>query len=115
MSRDTEAGTVSRSRELFELTRVRVLLFLREPEAVFWVFVFPLVLSAVLGFAYRSKGIEPARVGLLEGAEGDALAAVLAHDEHIQCVRFATHAEAEKKLARAALDVLLEPAASGDA
>lgn len=101
----------SRRGELFELTRVRVLLFLREPEAVFWVFVFPLVLAAVLGFAFRSKGVAPARVGLVDGPGAEALAAVLARDEHVELVRFATDAEATQKLARAALDVVLEPRA----
>jgi ABC-type multidrug transport system permease subunit len=104
---------MSRTREILELTRVRVLLFVREPEALFWVFVFPLVLSAVLGFAFRSKGIEPARVGLVEGAGAEELARVLARDEHVELVRFAERAEAERKLARAALDVLLEPRAGG--
>ncbi|MSR61531.1 MAG: ABC transporter permease [Planctomycetes bacterium] len=104
---------MSRGRELYELTRVRVLLFLREPEALFWVFVFPLVLAGVLGFAFRSKGIEPARVGLLEGPGADELARALASDEHVELVRFVARAEAEKKLARAALDVLLEPQADG--
>lgn len=101
----------SRTREIFELTRVRVLLFLREPEAIFWVFVFPLVLAGVLGFAFRSRGIEPARVGLVEGAGADRLAEVLGKDEHVELVRFAVRAEGQKKLERAAVDVLLEPAA----
>jgi ABC-type multidrug transport system permease subunit len=103
-------GAGPRGRELFELTRVRVLLFVREPEALFWVFVFPLVLSAVLGFAFRSRGIPPARVGLLEGApqEAEALARALARDERIEILRFGQRAEAEKKLARAALDLLVE-------
>src|SRR5262245_27641363 len=99
----------SRSREILELTRVRVVLFLREPEAVFWVFVFPLVLAGVLGFAFRSKGVEPARVGLVEGSGADALATALARDEHIAVSRYATRAEAQRRLVRAALDVVLEP------
>jgi ABC-2 type transport system permease protein len=105
------------ARELYELTRVRVVLFLREPEALFWVFVFPLVLSGVLGFAFRSKGVAPARVGLLAAAgdeRGEALARALARDEHVELVRFTERAEAERKLTRAALDVLLEPQADGE-
>ncbi len=98
-----------RAREVLELTRVRVVLFLREPEALFWVFVFPLVLAGVLGYAFRSRGVEPARVGLVDGAGAEALAEALARDEHIELVRHADRAEAEKKLARAALDVLLAP------
>ena len=57
---------MSRIDEIRELTRVRVLTFLREPEAIFWVFVFPLVLAAVLGFAFRSGGIEPSLIAIVE-------------------------------------------------
>ena len=101
----------NRGRELFELTRVRVLLFLREPEAIFWVFFFPLVLAAVLGFAFRSRGVEPARIGLVEAPASAPLCEALARDPHIELVRYATRAEGQKKLERAALDVLLEPGA----
>ena len=38
-----------------ELTRARVLEFVREPEAVFWVFVFPVLLALALGIAFRTK------------------------------------------------------------
>lgn len=37
------------------LTMARVRLFLREPEAVFWVLVFPLVLTLVLGWAFQNR------------------------------------------------------------
>ncbi len=40
------ASAMSRFDEIRELTRMRVVLFFREPEAIFWVFVFPLVLAA---------------------------------------------------------------------
>jgi ABC-type polysaccharide/polyol phosphate export permease len=103
----------SRLRELHELTRVRVLLFMREPEAIFWVFVFPLVLAGVLGFAFRSRGIEPARVGVVAGAGADELAAALARDEHVLVQRFDDPADARRKLVRAALDVVLVPGAEG--
>jgi ABC-type multidrug transport system permease subunit len=43
---------------LFQLAAVRVRLFFREPEAVFWVFVFPLVLSLGLGIAFRNRPAE---------------------------------------------------------
>jgi hypothetical protein len=100
-----------RGRELFELTRVRVLLFVREPEALFWVFVFPLVLSAVLGFAFRSRGVPKARIGLVVGDEvaSAELERALARDPLIESVRFSERAEAERKLTRAAIDALVEP------
>ena len=49
---------------LYELTKIRVLLFWREPEAVFWVIVFPLILAIVLGFAFQSRGPATEIVGV---------------------------------------------------
>lgn len=40
---------------LVQLTRVRYREFFREPEAVFWVFVFPVLLAAGLGIAFRNR------------------------------------------------------------
>ena len=45
--------------------------FLREPEAVFWVFAFPVIMTCALGIAFRSRGAEPVIVGVVEQA-GDA-------------------------------------------
>jgi ABC-2 type transport system permease protein len=39
---------------LTQLTLVRFREFLREPEAMFWVFIFPLLLAAGLGIAFRN-------------------------------------------------------------
>lgn len=98
-------------RELVELTRARVLLFVREPEAIFWVFVFPLVLAGVLGFAFRSKGIEPLRVGLLDGPERVAVEGALASDPHLEVELVDSAEEGRRKLSRAAYDLLVEPRA----
>src|ERR1700746_936960 len=40
---------------LVQLTLVRFLEFTREPEALFWVFVFPILLAAGLGIAFRNR------------------------------------------------------------
>ena len=44
-----------RRSSLFQLTATRFLTVLREPEAVFWVFVFPILLAVGLGIAFRSQ------------------------------------------------------------
>ena len=62
---------------LFELTRARIYELTREPEAVFWVFVFPIVLAAVLGLAFRSKPPEPLPVAVVAGPHADARLAAL--------------------------------------
>jgi len=43
---------------LVQLTRVRYREFFREPEAVFWVFIFPVLLAAGLGIAFRNRAPE---------------------------------------------------------
>lgn len=61
---------------LVELTLTRVLEFVREPEAVFWVVVFPMILAFALGIAFRSKGEEPVHAGVL-GTDTAAVTAAL--------------------------------------
>jgi len=39
---------------LFQLTAMRFRLFLREPEAIFWTFIFPILLAVGLGIAFRT-------------------------------------------------------------
>ncbi len=99
------ANQFPRARELAELTRHRVLAFLRQPEGVFWVFVFPIVLSAVLGFAFQGGEPAPSRVGVIGDAQG--WVARLESDPRITLERFATREEAERELAGGHLDALV--------
>src|SRR5438309_7711753 len=66
MSEGTLAATVRELRpaaeprslvehSLVQLTLVRFREFMREPEALFWVFVFPILLAAGLGIAFRNR------------------------------------------------------------
>jgi ABC-2 type transport system permease protein len=50
---------------LVQLTRVRYREFFREPEAVFWVFIFPVLLAAGLGIAFRNRAPERTVVGVV--------------------------------------------------
>ena len=65
MSDATPRGAHSgwRTHPLVQLTLVRYREFVREPEAVFWVFIFPLLLAAGLGIAFRDRPPERAPVG----------------------------------------------------
>jgi ABC-2 type transport system permease protein len=52
---------------LFELTVFRLNEFTREPDAVFWVFAFPLLLTLALGFAFREKPPDRIPIGVVSG------------------------------------------------
>lgn len=48
---------------LYQLTMSRFRLFLREPEAVFWIFIFPILLAMGLGIAFRNRPADVLPVG----------------------------------------------------
>ncbi|MCZ6708656.1 MAG: ABC transporter permease [Chloroflexi bacterium] len=100
---------MTRFNEIRELTRVRVVLFFREPEAIFWVFVFPLVLAAVLGFAFRSAGVEPSKVAVVQGEGIQRLLEAFQRDEDLEAEVFEHRQDALDKLRKAAVDALIEP------
>ena len=53
------------SHPLVQLTLVRYREFFREPEAVFWVFIFPVLLAAGLGIAFRNRAPERTSVAVV--------------------------------------------------
>jgi ABC-2 type transport system permease protein len=62
---------------LVQLTLTRMREFYREPEAIFWVFGFPIVLAFALGIAFRNRGPGELRVAVVRGAGDSTLAATL--------------------------------------
>jgi ABC-type multidrug transport system permease subunit len=65
---------------LVEITRVKFLEFVREPEAIFWVLVFPVLLSLALGIAFRSKPPEALAIAVQEVPGAEAARVALAAD-----------------------------------
>jgi hypothetical protein len=57
---------------LAELTLARIRELTREPEPVFRVFVFPILLTAILGIAFRSRPPEALPVAVVAGPLADA-------------------------------------------
>ena len=62
---------------MFQLALARMREFYREPEAVFWVFGFPLVLAFALGLAFRNTGPGTLQVAVTPGPGDSVLAATL--------------------------------------
>jgi ABC-2 type transport system permease protein len=63
----SESGRRWTDRPLIQLTRVRYREFFREPEAVFWVFIFPVLLAAGLGIAFRNRAADHTGVAVVAG------------------------------------------------
>lgn len=69
---------------LLQLALARLRGFYREPEAVFWSFGFPILLTIALGIAFRAKPPDPVRAAVVAGPQAEAVRAVLAAGEGIE-------------------------------
>jgi len=103
-----------RSSPLLQLTLSRFREFVREPEAIFWVFAFPLLLAVALGLAFRDKAPDRIPIGVVSGAGADRAAAALARSP-VLLVRTMSHDEAREALRTGRISLLVEPAAPAPA
>jgi ABC-type multidrug transport system permease subunit len=93
---------------LWQLTLVRFREFLREPEALFWVFGFPLLLAAGLGLAFRNTPAEVLSIGVV-GADRGAFE----QTQTLAVDPFATPEEGLRALREGRIAVLVERPADG--
>jgi ABC-type multidrug transport system permease subunit len=82
------------SHPLVELTLARLREFVREPEALFWTFLFPIVISVTLAAAFPAGGSRPVRVGIGEGPNAETVRRALSADAGVTVV----DVEREKEL-----------------
>jgi ABC transporter DrrB family efflux protein len=98
---------------LVELTLARVREFLREPEVIFWVFIFPLLLVFALGIAFRNAGPEKIRVAVekseTEATASNAIADALSKSKDIEAVQL-TPAEAAQSMRSGKVALVVRPA-----
>jgi len=67
-----DSGTPTSLYPLLELTATRVREFLREKEAVFWVFIFPVLMTFALGVAFRNTAPDKTPVAVEATADARA-------------------------------------------
>ena len=59
------------------LLQMRMLELWREPEVIFWVFVFPLLLALGLGIAFRSKPPDVTPIAIIDGPKAQEIVSLL--------------------------------------
>lgn len=92
---------------VIELTIVRLKEFVRETEAIFWVFGFPLLLTLALGFAFREKPPDRIPVGVVRGGIDAQRMKALAKSPALQ-PRLFTLAEGRDAVRRGKISLLVE-------
>ncbi|MEO8216281.1 MAG: ABC transporter permease [Acidobacteriota bacterium] len=101
---------MSRRSPLLELTLARTREFVRTPEALFWVFAFPLLLALGLGFAFREKLPDRIPIGVVAGSGARAAAAQL-NASGALLARIYQRGEGEAGLRSGKISLLVDPAA----
>lgn len=91
---DRSPPRTTRLSAIREIALMRLRLFYREPGAMFWTFGFPLVLSFVLGIAFRNRPPDPVAIAVEAPSDAPMERAVHAYDvlaaaKNVQALRMA--------------------------
>ncbi|HEX7681586.1 MAG TPA: ABC transporter permease [Thermoanaerobaculia bacterium] len=98
---------------IIELASTRTKEFLREKEAMFWVFGFPLILALALGFAFREKPPDRVPVAVVAGPNAQQRLAALRRSPTL-LPRVMSEQEARDALRRGKVSLLIAESAGSD-
>jgi ABC transporter DrrB family efflux protein len=99
---------------MVQLTLVRFREFVREPEAVFWTFIFPILLAAGLGIAFRQRGPDKLQVGVLSTSPGSASVVESLKKDSTLVVQSYDDSSGAKALRTGKIALLVAPTSSKD-
>ena len=91
---------------ILAITLARLREFVRRPEAVFWVYFFPVLMVIVLGIAFRNKPVESFDVDVLQSEMAETIVAKLNSDPRIK-PKIVTAEEARDRLRTSKTNVLI--------
>ena len=100
-----------RKHPLLALTKARLLEFVREPEALFWVFAFPIIMAVVLGFAFRDRPPDPVPVGVVSGPSASGISGALAKAGTVRPIAYPSLADGLEGLRTGKITLLVEDSA----
>ena len=95
------------------LLAARLLELKREPEVVFWVFVFPLLLALGLGIAFRNKPADAPSVAIVAGTGSQDAQTLLAHSPQRFKIQMLNADEARQGFRLGKFDLVIEPNPAG--
>ena len=99
---------MARNSPLKELIIVRTKEFYREPEAIFWVYIFPIFLMVGLGIAFRAGTQSDLRVDVGGAGPEDKVISVLKSSGEFK-VEGVNLSEAKKRYSTGKVDLIVEP------
>lgn len=99
---------MNRRNPLLELFLARMREFAREPEVLFWVFGFPILLAVGLGIAFRNKPPDVVLVAVVEGTGAEELERALTSKAGFRTARVSQE-EGERELRLGKVSLLVLP------
>src|SRR5688572_20045877 len=96
---------------LWQMVLARLREFSREPAAIFWVYMFPIIMMVALGIAFRNRPVEQNTVLIQQGPQAEALLSALQGDNRFRA-RIAEPEETRRLLRIGKADLVI--AATGD-
>jgi ABC-type multidrug transport system permease subunit len=99
---------------MVQLTLVRFREFIREPEAVFWTFVFPILLAAGLGIAFRQRGPDKVQIGVVANVPAAAAVVQALRKDSSLVVETYDDSAAARALRTGKIAVLVVPGSAAD-
>jgi ABC transporter DrrB family efflux protein len=103
-----------RETSMAQLTLVRFREFIREPEAVFWTFIFPVLLAAGLGIAFRQRGPDKVQIGVVGTAANSAALGEILKKDSTLVVQIFDDSAAALALRTGKVAILVAPASAKD-
>lgn len=94
---------------LKELFLVRIRTFYREPEAIFWVYIFPLLLAIALGIAFRQRPPQVITVDIEASPAAETVASQLKGNERFK-VQICEEQDCDNRLRLGKTDIVVKPA-----
>lgn len=101
--RDRVSGTA-----VLELMRVRLLEVVREPEALFWMFIFPVLMAVALAIAFPARTSDSVIAGVVEREGSDVVIRSLRAAPGVT-VQPVNPGDVDRVLQRAAVQIVIEP------
>jgi len=99
----------------WQLLRARMREMRREPEVIFWIFIFPLLLAVGLGMAFRNKPLDTSRVVVAAESNSQRAASLLKTlaEDHALDVKVLLPERAENAFRLGKCDVVIEAQENG--
>jgi ABC-type multidrug transport system permease subunit len=112
VSETTQPPVGRRYHPFLALLAARIREFAREPAAIFWVYVFPLILVVALGAAFRNQRVGGLVVAIAQANRAEAIRQTLASESRLEPV-VCTADEARKWLKTGRADLMIASDSSG--